>query len=99
MLGVAVKIVRYADDSQPGWVECHLIDVHGRPWSFIEKVPVVTTKTLDAATIFPQSGIIACEVIGQATGVARIDTARPWGVESVEGQTQFEVPEGALVEW
>src|SRR5262249_11063227 len=99
MLGVKVQIVRYTDDSQPGWVECHLTDTHGRRWSFVEKVPVVTTATLDASSVYPQPGVIACEVVGQASGVVRIDTTRPWAVESVEGETRFEVPEGALVEW
>ena len=99
MLGVAVQIVRYAEDSQPGWVECHLIDTHGRRWSFVEKVPVVTTAALDAVSAYPQPGFIACEVLGKAGGVARIDTTRPWGVESVEGETQFDVPECAVVEW
>ncbi|MDI1443615.1 hypothetical protein [Polyangium sp. 6x1] len=46
-MGVEVQIVRFADDAQPGWVECHLLDAHGRRWAFLEKVPVVTTARLD----------------------------------------------------
>jgi hypothetical protein len=99
MLGVKVDIVRYADDSQPGWVECHLTDAIGRRWSFVEKVPVVTAADLDASSVYPQPGVIACEVVGRAGGVVRIDTTRPWSVESVEGETRFEVPLGSLVEW
>jgi hypothetical protein len=99
LVGVQVEIVRYADDSYPGWVEFYLIDVHGRRWSFVEKVPIVTEALLDASSTYPQPGLIACEVVGRAGGVARIDTTRPWGIESVEGETRFEVPEGSLVEW
>jgi hypothetical protein len=43
---VRVEIVRYTDDHQPGFVECHLSDVAGRVWSFEEKVPVVTVEDL-----------------------------------------------------
>lgn len=99
VIGVHVQIVRYADDSQPGWVECQLTDAHGRLWSFVEKLPVVSEALLDACSAYPQTGIIACEVIGIAGEVARVDTTCPWGVESVEGETQFEVPERLLVEW
>jgi hypothetical protein len=99
MIGVQVQIVRYTDDSQPGWVECHLTDAHGRSWSFIEKVPVVTELRLDATSRYPQIGVIACVVMKRADGVANIDTASPWAVESVEGETRFDVPEELLVEW
>jgi hypothetical protein len=97
MLGVKVQIARYADDWQPGWVECRLTDAHGRLWSFVEKVPVVTSAPLDSSSIYPQPGVIACEVVERVGGVVRIDTTRPWGVESVEGETRFEVAESLLV--
>ncbi|MDI1448473.1 hypothetical protein [Polyangium sp. 6x1] len=99
MIGVRIQIVRYADDAQPGWVDCHLIDVHGRRWSFFEKVPIVTEALLDEQSEYPQPGVIHCKLISQCAGIARIDTTEPWGVESVEGETQFDVPESLLVEW
>ncbi len=99
MVAVLVEIVRYFDDSQPGWVECELIDANGRLWSFVEKVPIVTEASLDESSVYPQPGFIACRVIGRAGGVARVDTSLPWGVESVESETQFEVSEVLLVEW
>ncbi|MDI3282264.1 hypothetical protein [Polyangium sp. 15x6] len=98
MLGVQVQIVRFADDAQPGWVECHLIDAHGRRWSFLEKVPVVTLAPLDEQSEYPQPGIVACEVLTRRGGIARIDTAQPWAIESTEGETQFDVQESLLVE-
>jgi hypothetical protein len=98
MIGVQVQIVRFADDAQPGWVECHLLDAHGRCWSFLEKVPVVTTAPLDHQSHYPQPGIIACEVLAWHGGIARIDTTRPWGIESTDGETQFEVQEFLLVD-
>ena len=98
MVGIRVQIVRYADDAQPGWVECQLVDAHGRRWSFIEKVPVVTLADLDPTSGYPQPGVIACEVLERDGEVARIDTARPWGVIAVGGETRFEVATTALVE-
>jgi hypothetical protein len=99
VIGVRVQIVKHADDAQPGWVECQLTDASGHRWSFVEKAPLVTSLPLDASSPYPQPGVIACEIIERAGGMARIDTSRPWGVESVEGQTRFDVREDALLEW
>jgi hypothetical protein len=97
--GVSVQIVRYIHAEPPGWVECRLIDVQGRVWSFVEKAPVVSEALLDASTVYPQPGAIACQVLDRTGGVARIDTGQPWDVASVEGQAQFDVSERLLVEW
>ena len=95
MVGVCVDIVRYVDDSQPGWVEARLRDVSGRDWVFVEKVPVLTETSLSAGSDYPQPGVIACEVVGSwldesGREVHAIDTARPWGVEA-QGVSRFEV--------
>jgi hypothetical protein len=63
MLGVKVEILRYVDDSQPGFVECRLIDAWGNQHLFLEKVPVVTLENLDVSSTYPQSGIIACQIV------------------------------------
>jgi hypothetical protein len=97
MINMPVQIVRYVDSSQPGWVECRLLDVHGCYWSFIEKIPVVTKEDWDASSAYPKPGFIACEVISQVAGIARINTSRPWGILSVEGKTEFEVPDVSLI--
>lgn len=99
MLGVQVQIVRCVDDSFPGFVECELLDTHGRRWVFVEKAPVVASEYLSAKDTYPRAGVIACEVIHRTERCARIDTARPWGVKSAEGETQFDVPVESLVEW
>lgn len=105
MLGVEVAIVRWVDDEpQPGTVECQLIDAHGRLWSFVEKVAIVSEQHLDAQSPYPQSGAIAGEVVGRrcdAAGRALVllDTQRPWAIESVCGAHRFEVFADSLVEW
>ena len=98
MSAVRVQVVRFVHADFPGFVECELVDVHGRHWLFVEKGPVVTTDLLTADHTYPLPGFIACEVLDRANGVARIDTALPWGIESTEGQTQFEVSEELLLE-
>jgi hypothetical protein len=104
MLGVNVAITRYADDSNPGWVECKLIDARGREWAFIEKVPVVTAEDLHAHSKYPQPGVIACEILERtrtADGreVITIDTIRPWGVESTTGESRFDVTPEQMIEF
>lgn len=90
--------MRYVDDSQPGWVECRLTDANGRGWTFVEKVPVVTDADLDGESAYPRLGLIACDIITRDDRVVRVDTTRPWGIESVDGQTQFDVPPHLIVE-
>jgi hypothetical protein len=104
MLGISVAIVRYiSDEPQPGIVECKLEDAHGRQWSFVGKSAIVSAEPLDADTSYPQKGVIAGEIVGRsvdATGreTIRVDTERPWHVESVDGVTQFEVFAESLLE-
>jgi hypothetical protein len=102
MLYVRVEICRYVDHSQPGWVECRLIDAEGVEHVFTEKVPVVTDTHLDDASSYPQPGLIACHIVGRRTRndgseVVSIDTQTPWGVQSKEGVSRFDVPWKQLV--
>ncbi len=105
MKGVRISIIGFiADEPRPGMVACELVDARGDSWLFQEKVPVVTMAQLDAASTYPQPGVIACSLLaekhdanGQVTLV--IDTAQPYGVESCEGKTQFEVKPTSLIEW
>jgi hypothetical protein len=96
MIAVPIKIVRFADESQPGWVECELSDATGRCHAFLEKIPVVTSEELWCDSPYPREGVIACEVVSTWTdeegrALAKIDTSRPWAIESREGATQFVV--------
>jgi hypothetical protein len=93
---VAVRIVRFVDDAQPGWVACELTDAFDRRHTLVDKAPVFTAKTLDADGPYPEPGVIACEVVerwqdGEGRRLARVTTARPFGVESTEGVTEFVV--------
>jgi hypothetical protein len=103
MLGVRVRISRYVDAAQPGWVECRLVDALEYEHVFVEKVPVVTKAHLDAASSFPEAGYIACIVVGRnerddGRQFVRIDTQTPWGIESTAGRSQFDVLSEQLCE-
>ena len=96
MLCLSVKIVRWVDDSQPGWVECELLDASGLVHKFIDKVPIVTCDDLDSTNEFPQPGQIACTVLAQwrdeqGRALSRVTTDKPHGVESTEGLSEFVV--------
>jgi hypothetical protein len=104
MLGVKITIRRYAHHSQPGWVECKLTDAHGQEWRFIEKAPVVTRADLDASTSYPQSGVIACQIIDRRLApdgreVVTVDTSLPWDIASASGQTHFDVSPNQLLDF
>jgi hypothetical protein len=102
MLGVRVTFSRYADDSFPGWVEFRLVDALGHEHVFEEKVPVVTTDHLDAASSYPQPGVSACVVLGRSEsddGRQFVHINMPWGIESMTGRSQFDVFPEQLVEF
>jgi hypothetical protein len=102
MVAVAVKISRFVDDHQPGFVECQLVDASGNTHSFIEKSPVVSNQDLLATSSYPCAGNIVCEIVSEykdAQGrlLVQIDTDVPFGVESTSGQTKFVVLSSQLV--
>lgn len=104
MLAIQVKIVRFTDDWFPGFVECSFVDALGQSQVFNEKVPVVSREDLSAESEYPREGIIACRwiesrVTDEGREVVTVDTGHPWGVESVTGQTRFEVFREQTVEW
>ena len=93
---LAVTIVRFVDPHYPGFVECQLNDASGQQHVIIEKVPVVTAADLGPETLYPQPGVIACEISAQWTDeqgreLRRISTAEPWGIESTSREHSFVV--------
>ena len=97
MFGIKVKITKFVDDWQPGWVECEFTDASGKLHIFNEKVPIVTAEYLDENSIYPQDGIISCEIIERKNidgrEIVKVNTELPWHIESTKGETVFEVLE------
>jgi hypothetical protein len=91
-----VQIVRLVDDAQPGWVACEFGDAEGRRHTLIDKVPIFTGVMLDGTSVYPQSGEVACEILGEwkdarGRNIVRISTDRPYGITSNEGLREFVV--------
>jgi hypothetical protein len=101
MLGIKITIDRFISDAQPGWVECRFKDVWGKEFTFEEKVPVI--KHLDEKSAYPQMGVIACEVVREwedksGRKLVTITTDKPWGIETIEGLTEFDIAKDDLLE-
>jgi hypothetical protein len=102
MISIRVSIVGWVDDCQPGIVKCALQDAYGQTWEFIEKLPIVAAAELDKTSTYPQPAEIACEVIrdwenDKGQELVTIDTDNPWGVESTQGTTRFDVFKHQLI--
>ncbi len=103
MSALEVQIVRFVEDSQPGWAECEFVDVSGHRHTLCDKVPIFSTEYLDANSAFPQPGVADCEVLARwkeedGRELVRITTIRPYGIESREGLSEFVVFAKQLVE-
>ncbi len=103
MIAVKITILHYTDNSQRGWVECNLIDVEGQEWLFIEKVPIVTSASLNGFSNYPQPGSIACQIIDRRVDIQdretlTIDMSKPWSIESTSGNSYFEVYPNQLLD-
>jgi hypothetical protein len=91
---LAVQIVRFVGDDQPGWVECEFKDAEGRRHTLIDKVPIFTGEDLPAGSSYPKPGTLPCETLAHwrdATGreLARISTANPLDDKSAKGLSEF----------
>ena len=63
MSAVSVQITRFVNDHFPGFVECVLSDALGKNHAFVEKAPIVSTDNLSAASTYPCSGELQCEIL------------------------------------
>ena len=93
---LAVEIVRFVDDHQPGWVACEFADAEGNRHTLIDKVPIFISDPLDANSAYPQLGKTRCEVLArwqdaQGRELVRITIARPDVIKSTEGLSEFVV--------
>jgi hypothetical protein len=62
------------------------------------------TDILNADSNYPQPGVIACEITKSWQGadgreIVSIDTASPWAVEAVTGETDFDVLREQIIEF
>jgi hypothetical protein len=104
MKGIKAIITKYiSDEPQPGIVECKFNDAWNNDYYVHEKTAVVTADYLDWDSTYPAGGFIACEIISEWTdaqdrSILSITTNKPWYIETIEGQTEFEILKEQLVE-
>ena len=84
MAKVPIQIVRFISADFPGFVAAELRDAFGNIHTFHDKVPIFLSEGyLDADSLYPQPGVLACEVVNRWTAddgrlLALIDTEKPW---------------------
>ena len=102
MPAISVQITQYTSDAQPGFVIAQLIDAFGRTHQFHDKVPVFCSDSLDRDSRLPVPGELDCEIIERfidnGRELVRIDTEKPFDVESTDGCYQFVVPVDLIIE-
>lgn len=101
MHNLAVQIVRFVDDYQPGIVACEFSDAHGKRHTLIDKVPFFTAENLDSSSPYPLPGVAPCEVPSRwrddsGRELARITLEKPDALASTEALTEFVVLAGQL---
>ena len=103
MFAIKIIILKFISGDQPGFVECAFSDAWDKVHIVQDKVPIVTEKYLDANSEYPQDGVIACDVLKVSVDksdrtIFTVDTSRPWGVETIDGLTKFDLLKDQLTE-
>ena len=96
MVYVRVAIVEWVSDYQPGVVKCLLTDASGKHYFMVHKLPLFTAASLDSRSVYPQPGSCACTILARTRDernreIVKIDTDEPWGVQSTDGLSAFDV--------
>lgn len=104
MFGIKATITKCIDDEGwPSFVECQFVDANGRIQVFQDKDAIFTTEMLDRDSNYPLDGIIGCEIIERKNvndgQILKVNTSLPWHIESISGETIFEVLENQIVEF
>jgi hypothetical protein len=88
-----VEIVRFVEECQPNIVEARFDDSEGRCHTFVDKSAIFSTDwSLDAATKYPQPGVIRCHILARWSVPAGPDLVRvTTEIESTEGISEFVV--------
>lgn len=63
MIAIKISITKFISNDQPGFVECTFQDAWGKEHFIHEKIPVVTSKDLDANSIYLQEEELDCQII------------------------------------
>jgi hypothetical protein len=94
---VTISITAIDRDWFPWFASFELLDCHGQVHQFVDKAPVIgLTKDEERQTVFPFEATLPCTVMSTEPTRVHIDTSKPYGIESLSGETRFCVPLSAL---
>lgn len=97
MFYIKAMAIQLIDDSAyPEIVRCIFTDACGRTHTVVEKWPVVSAEKFE--NIFPKDCLLGCTVVERRGRICVVDADRPWGIESEDGETVFEIREDQLLE-
>ena len=99
---IIVEITKFIENSFPGWVECELIDAMSKKHIFHEKIPIVYEEYLDENSIYPQKGLIMCEILrtffdDNKRKIINVTTEKPLYIETLDGINEFDILENQIV--
>jgi len=95
-VNVDIKITKIADEDFPVWLEFTLTDRHKICHTFAGKAPVILSENEPIPEKFPIIIRLECELIETFKGYVVISTAEPYGIASIEGKSNFEMPLTAI---
>lgn len=91
MACLKVRVLKIWDaDWYPGLAECSMLDAYGKEHRFCDKIPIFSADDITPESL-PCDGVICCVLCGELNGMVKIDTERPYHVESTTGQHLFYV--------
>ncbi|MCM0674036.1 hypothetical protein NCC78_04870 [Micromonospora phytophila] len=93
---VRCEVVAWVSHDFPGWIRVRLVDADGKPWFFVDKVPVFTCGQLDAGARLPAPVRLGCSIVGNDEDGAVVVSTRRDAVEAEDGQTRFRVRDDQL---
>lgn len=83
---VRARAIRWESEAFPAWVEVRVVDADGREHRIVEKVPVLTSATIDSGSL-PAELWISGEAAEVDTG--RVRTTLACAVETTAGLTEL----------
>jgi hypothetical protein len=97
---LAVQIVRFVDDSFPGWVACEFLDAEGRLHELVDKYPVFSAETLEPHSKYPRPEVPNVRSWAEAglwrTGFSTHQTA---GCRIDEGLVRVRFAVVTIIDW
>jgi hypothetical protein len=97
---ITCEILRWvSDEPEPGVVEARFIDARGKTWVLLDKSAIFTTEAINSNSVYPQAGVIRCEVLerGQSAAVGHFVRVRAIDAPFTDGDIEvFDVTESQL---